>query len=90
MVKLQMTFGGKIENENMFYRYLISFIVGLSILFMLRNIFYSLIMSSKQTLIIIAVIVILMIGLYYLMSPLQNCLRFPLECPYLPELFLEP
>jgi len=47
-------------------------------------------MSSKQTLIIIAVIVISMIGLYYLMSPLQNCLRFPLECPYLPELFLEP
>ncbi|SVD98577.1 uncharacterized protein METZ01_LOCUS451431, partial [marine metagenome] len=30
-------------------------------------------MSSKQTLIIIAVFVILMIGLYYLMSPLQNC-----------------
>ena len=49
-------------------------------------------MSFKQTLIIIAVavIVISMIGLYYLMSPLQNCLRFPLECPYLPELFLEP
>ena len=47
-------------------------------------------MNFKQTLIIIAVIVILMIGLYYLMSPLQNCLRFPLECPYLPELFLEP
>ena len=47
-------------------------------------------MNFKQKLIIIAVIVILMIGLYYLMSPLQNCLRFPLECPYLPELFLEP
>ena len=45
-------------------------------------------MSSKQTLIIIAVIVMLMlmIGLYYLMSPLQNCLRFPLECAYLPDL----
>ena len=37
-------------------------------------------MSFNQTLIIIAVIVILMIGLYYLMSPLQNCLRFPIEC----------
>ena len=47
-------------------------------------------MNFKQKLIIIAVIVILMIGLYYLMSPLQNCLRLPLECPYLPELFLEP
>jgi cytochrome c oxidase assembly protein Cox11 len=43
-------------------------------------------MSFKQTLIIIVVIVILMIGLYYLMSPLQNCLRFPLECAYLPDL----
>ena len=47
-------------------------------------------MNSKQTLKIIAVIVILMIVLYNLMSPLQNCLRFPLECPYLPELFLKP
>jgi len=47
-------------------------------------------MNSKQTLIIIAVIVILMIVLYNLMSPLQNGWRFPLECPYLPELLLEP
>jgi hypothetical protein len=32
-------------------------------------------MSFKQILIIIAVIVISIIGLYYLMSPYQNCLR---------------
>jgi len=39
MVKLQMILGGKVENENMFYRYLISFIVGLSILFIVKEYF---------------------------------------------------
>jgi len=39
-------------------------------------------MSFKQILIIIAVIVISIIGLYYLMSPYLNCLRLGYEKPH--------